>query len=346
MGLKLYSAPSNIALIKYMGKTNSKDNLPTNTSLSYTLEHLRTFVTIEKISTTNDSNSNLTDQWQPLSQSEFNALDNSSVNTNSKKLYPLELSEKGKSKFLNHLNYLKDLAQVKDSFLIKSANNFPSDCGIASSSSSFAALTVAAMSEFQKLSSLELDLSPSYLSSLSRKGSGSSCRSFFSPWCAWQKDRGFAKSFALKDLHHLVLLLDVEKKEVSSSEAHLRVTTSPIFKQRLDVIENRYEHLVQAMEKQDWPLIRSICGVEFEEMHQLFETSVPAFSYRSDNTFKVLKELKSLEATYVKTAPLVTMDAGSNIHLLFRSEDLSLAKQYAELFKQYNSINSWDGSHE
>ena len=38
------SAPSNIALIKYMGKTDEQDNRPTNRSLSYTLNHLRTTV--------------------------------------------------------------------------------------------------------------------------------------------------------------------------------------------------------------------------------------------------------------------------------------------------------------
>ena len=41
------SAPSNIALIKYMGKTDYNGNKPTNSSLSYTLTHLNTHVEIE-----------------------------------------------------------------------------------------------------------------------------------------------------------------------------------------------------------------------------------------------------------------------------------------------------------
>ena len=38
------SAPANIALIKYMGKTDVLSNRPTNSSLSWTLGHLQTFV--------------------------------------------------------------------------------------------------------------------------------------------------------------------------------------------------------------------------------------------------------------------------------------------------------------
>ncbi len=42
------SAPSNIALIKYMGKVDTATNKPTNSSLSWTLNSLRSFVRIKK----------------------------------------------------------------------------------------------------------------------------------------------------------------------------------------------------------------------------------------------------------------------------------------------------------
>jgi diphosphomevalonate decarboxylase len=54
------SSPSNIALIKYMGKIPDQGNKPTNSSLSYTLEHLRTFVDVTlKTELTED-------EWKPL----------------------------------------------------------------------------------------------------------------------------------------------------------------------------------------------------------------------------------------------------------------------------------------
>ena len=88
---KVYSAPSNIAIIKYMGKTSSAQNLPTNPSISYTLNHLRSFVSLELIS---DSES---DQWQPLI---------------APGLLPIELSEKGKIKFLNHLASIRPFSNM------------------------------------------------------------------------------------------------------------------------------------------------------------------------------------------------------------------------------------------
>src|SRR4051812_36449706 len=101
------SAPSNIALIKYMGKTG-EGNLPANASLSYTLEHLRSFVTIEPCSGK--------DAWQPLAN--FPAL---------------ALSIAGQEKYLAHFQRLKERWKIPGFYTVRSANNFPADCGLASS---------------------------------------------------------------------------------------------------------------------------------------------------------------------------------------------------------------------
>ena len=45
----LAQAPSNIALIKYMGKKDENSNLPDNSSLSYTLNNLLSTVKLEVI---------------------------------------------------------------------------------------------------------------------------------------------------------------------------------------------------------------------------------------------------------------------------------------------------------
>jgi len=55
----LAQAPANIALIKYMGKDNPETNLPANPSLSFTLEHLKSNVSLESCAGT-------TDFWEPL----------------------------------------------------------------------------------------------------------------------------------------------------------------------------------------------------------------------------------------------------------------------------------------
>jgi len=115
------SAPSNIALIKYMGKTDSTNNRPTNSSLSFTLDNLRTFVEITPLDSERD-------QWEALAGED---------------LLPVELSEKGRARFLAHFAFLKLEWGLEGHYQIRSASNFPSDCGLASSASSFAALTLA-----------------------------------------------------------------------------------------------------------------------------------------------------------------------------------------------------------
>jgi diphosphomevalonate decarboxylase len=279
------SAPSNIALIKYMGKIDTKINRPTNSSLSYSLENLRSFVRLKKNETA------AADQWAPFERSD---------------LLKMSLSEKGLAKFLGHLDFLKKEFKIKGFFDIESGNNFPADCGLASSASSYAALTLAVHEWVLKNSAGAIaPHRPKELSRLSQKGSGSSCRSFFSPWALWHHDGAEAMQFSYQNLKHQVILCDQQKKEVSSSEAHIRVTTSDL--------------LVQALREQQWKTAYQITWSEFWDMHMLFHTAVPPFMYMNGLSFQVLKELNDFWNSK-NDGPLITMDAGSNVHLLYRPD--------------------------
>ncbi len=300
---------SNIALIKYMGKIDASVNQATNPSMSYTLPHLKSVV---KISPSPMS----CNQWVPL------------VGPG---LQNLVLSEKGQAKFLKHVERLKSLWQVDGFLKIESANNFPADCGIASSASSFAALTLA-MARFYDRQDSAVELAR-----LSRLGSGSSCRSFFSPWCLWNGDQIEPIELPYKKLLHLVVLIDAEKKEVSSSEAHLRVATSPLFQGREARVSARTEGLLSALKKDQWATAFQIVWDEFEDMHQLFETSQPAFSYRNDKSKKVLDDCQKVWL-YKKDGPLVTMDAGPNIHLLFRENQRTIFLKMKHYFSEKNQV--------
>lgn len=319
---KVYSAPSNIAIIKYMGKTSSQQNLPTNPSISYTLNHLRSFVTL----TETDAE---VDTWEPITGDGF---------------LPIDLSETGKAKFLNHLKRIKELWGVNQNYSVRSANNFPSDCGIASSSSSFAALTLAAVTEFaranSKINAEVRGTDALSISKISRLGSGSSCRSFFSPWAIWETDGAQSWNGCFTDLHHTVMLLDSGRKEVSSSEAHLRVTTSPLFAQRLESVKNRLAKIEKANKEKDWNSFCDLSFEEFEEMHRLFETSQPHFSYRTEKTMDVLRQLESMNKD-LKTKLLITMDAGNNIHCLSLSDKRNDLERLEALFPGVSFIHSW-----
>lgn len=292
------SAPSNIALIKYMGKTDSLSNRPTNSSLSWTLKNLQTFVRLTEI----DS---MQDEWKAL---------------RSDQLSEINLNEKSKQRFLSHFAFLKQKLSIKGFYQIESANNFPSDCGLASSASSFAALTKAACALSQN------EIAIHEMAELSRHGSGSSCRSFFAPWALWFSEGVRPMEFPIGELHHQVVVVESAKKLVSSSEAHLRVIHSDLFPGRPERAEKRLASLIEAFRSEDWRRAYEICWSEFWDMHALFETSEKPFGYMQKASIEVLNYIRQYWQTHAD-GPIVTMDAGANVHLLYRSNQAEMASK-------------------
>ncbi len=303
------SAPSNIALIKYMGKIDSVGNIPTNSSLSWTLNELQTFV---RISLREDF---VQDQWQPLTRPGLDQV---------------HLNEVSIQRFLNHFKSIKKEWKIEKYFLVESANNFPSDCGLASSASSFAALTKGAVEIFQKFS-LRSGIGLVEMAELSRRGSGSSCRSFFHPWALWDKDGVRALEFSSPSLLHQVVVVTDKKKLVSSSEAHRRVSSSPLFKDRVERAEQRLTEIIHALKNQNWRALHKTSWDEFLDMHSLFETSVPPFSYLETASQEILDSAKALWDSS-GDGPVVTMDAGANVHFLWRPDQLDQAKKLTQKF--------------
>ncbi len=297
-------APANIALIKYMGKKDENSNNPDNASLSYTLNNLLSTVKLEQISSKEDV-------WEPL---------------NTPGAPEFVLSDVGKIKFLNHLARIKKHFAYDGGFLVQSCNNFPHSSGMASSASSFAALTRCAVFALAELTQKET-LSVDEQAFMSRLGSGSSCRSFYSPWALWQEDKVTAIDLPYPELVHQVVVIDAEKKEVSSSEAHKRVKSSDLYATRSQRAEEHLILLLAAFKANDWGKAYQICWREFQDMHQLFNTCTQPFSYITENSLAVLNDL---EQFWEKKGdgPLVTMDAGPNIHLLYRPDQIEMAREF------------------
>jgi diphosphomevalonate decarboxylase len=305
------SAPSNIALIKYMGKTSSSNN-PTNGSLSYTLNYLKTNVELEPI---DEFKNEPKDRWSKL-------LGGSNLS--------IELSEIGQAKFLDHLKRLRGVSDAPY-FAVRSANEFPSDCGLASSASSFAALTMA-FYDFAK-SEWGVDKSILEMAQLSKLGSGSSCRSFFSPWALWKNNEVGSVELPIKDLLHFVVIVDQEKKSVSSSAAHKRVLDSDLFLGRPERANKRLDRLIVALKEQNWKNAFYITWIEFMDMHALFETAEPPFRYRTAGSFFIL-DLFEKQWNESQDGPLVTMDAGPNVHALYRLDQRDLAVYQMSLLEK------------
>lgn len=299
-------APANIALIKYMGKKDAARNLPDNPSLSYTLPQLLSQVMLE-------THAGVKDYWEPL-------------------LVPgaleFTLSVTAQERFLGHLRYLKSVFNYTGSFIVRSSNNFPQASGLASSASSFAALTKCAVLALAELTGLPLP-SVEEQARLSRLGSGSSCRSFFAPWALWDEDEVKAIELPYPELLHQVIIISHAEKQIPSTQAHQLIRTSPGYAGRSKRAAENLDALLLALRLQDWAKAYQICWREFQDMHQLFRTCQPSFSYITPEGQLILDELQRLWQR-VGDGPIVTMDAGPNIHLLYRLEQSELARAFQQ----------------
>jgi diphosphomevalonate decarboxylase len=297
-------APSNIALIKYMGKMQNSRTLvePYNISLSYTLHRFFTKVSLENC----------------LSGDQF--------------ISEINFNKKAVDRFLLHVKHIKSFFNYKGFFLVRSSNNFPHSAGIASSSSSFAALTKCVVTALCDISCVPL-LSLEQMSKISRMSSGSSCRSFFSPWSVWDSSGASSLKLKINELDHDLILIDQVPKKVSSSEAHNLVKSSPLFESRFFRAQQRFENLVDALNGDRWSDARRICWEEFLDMHQLFETSTPSFGYIQPRTTAVLDKIRQFCETN-NDGPIVTIDAGPNIHLLWKKEQGEMRKELKKIITQ------------
>lgn len=310
-------APSNIAIIKYMGKKDPSINLPDNPSLSLTLDGFRTEVSLKPIQEKShhfQNQAGLSEKGIQRVLRFFDLLD---------RLLPDVMKEFG-------------LEKKSQSFEIESQNTFPAQAGLASSASSFAALTLcyayATSSDSKKFLSLwESNLEfKKKLSTLSRQGSGSSCRSLDGPWVLWSESEAerlcSLSEIKTPELVDLVLLVDHGKKAVSSSEAHLQVKTSPLWNGRPQRVEQRVARLKKAILIGDLKEISKVAWEEMWEMHSLFHTADPSFSYFKPETIEVLNWIEPIVHSGFWTeknvsAPIVTLDAGPNPHIIVPKSD-------------------------
>jgi diphosphomevalonate decarboxylase len=293
------TAPSNIALIKYMGKEG--ENQGVNGSLSMTLSSFRTDVELEIKAGS--------DQWAPLPGS-------------------APLRPESTVRFVEFFQKLKKQNGITESFWVRSGNNFPSDAGLASSASSFAALTKASLECFAKLQN-RTPPSALDMARVSRTGSGSSCRSFFSPWCRWEGDDVRAVPSTLPDLVDLVAVVDGGYKKVSSSEAHKKVRSSALFMGRVERAQHRLGKLEGAMKEGNLQRVAELSWEELWDMHSLFHTAQPPFFYFAPQTITALRWAEDFWEQRGR-GPITTIDAGPNVHFLVPTAEKAEYRQELE----------------
>lgn len=311
------SSPSNIAFIKYWGKSDPKLQWPTNDSLSMTLKNCVSITECEAID----------------SEEDLVILDGKII-----------LKEDSKhKKIFSHIQFIRDSFKYEGKFKIDTYNTFPKSSGIASSASGMSALTIALflsitkinIKQFNELTKEELNL----LSNLSRLGSGSACRSVLGGYVKW--NRGMSpynqscqsllnsEHWALKDT---ILIPTKEEKLVSSTDGHKKARESILFEPRISVLPERTKKCVSYIENKDIRSLGEILENEALEIHSVVMTSNEPICYLNNTSIEIISSLRK-ERSNGNINAYFTIDAGSTIHIISEEKELNAVKDF---IKHYN----------
>jgi diphosphomevalonate decarboxylase len=310
-------APSNIAFVKYWGKKAKQS--PANASLSMTLAKLGTQTKVEV------SPSGVQHRFF----------------FEGREYFP---SESFAQKSYRHLKFLSEHTGFKSKLRIESANLMPHSAGLASSASSMAALTLAALAAWTESKSLEELSAKGFdllsMAQLSRMASGSSSRSFFGGYVKWNEDNTIEQTYTASAwrLHDVVVLVKKDAKKLSSSEGHERAPSSPFFRIRKSAVPEWLSRCNAAIATRNISRLGETLEEDALMMHSVMATSSPSHTYLEAATVAIIEWLRGLRIR--EQAPVYfTLDAGPNVHLIVEPAYLSTLLQHlSHDFSQYEVI--------
>jgi len=297
------TAPANIAFIKYWGNTD--DNLPLNSSISMTLDHCMTTTTAEH--TDAQENSILIADDQDV----FHELSTADI--------------KGKKAY-EQVERIRNMSGTKDFLKITTKNSFPSNTGIASSASGFAALTAAAVLAYGMNDFFE---DKKELSKLVRQsGSGSAARSVYGGFVELLTGKNSEDAYAvqLADEKHwglcdIVAIVNGSSKKISSSEGHRSARTSPYFETRLAEMDSRINLTREAIKEKDFEKLGIATERDTISMHMIMMSSQHPLYYWESGTIEVMKHVIAWrEQEHIQI--YFSIDAGANVHVICEEKNV------------------------
>lgn len=319
-GKTQWSAPSNIALVKYWGKYPSQ--IPANASVSFTLNNCKT-------------ETNLTYTKKKIADKDLRI----------KVFFEGELKDsflpKVETFFLRVEPYLPFVREYN--FEINTSNTFPHSSGIASSASGMAALALCLM-EMERLfnKSMTDDFFYRKASFLARLGSGSACRSIKGNLVEWGIQKSvpnssnlygieypFAVHKVFKNYQDTILLVHKGVKTVSSSVGHNLMNEHPYAQQRFEQAQANLSKLKPVFASGDLKKFIEIVESEALNLHAMMMSSLPYFVLMKPNTLEIIErvwEHRQQSGSHL----CFTLDAGANVHLLYPEEEKEIIKDFIE----------------
>jgi len=284
------TARSNIALVKYWGKSASGDNRTAVPSLSLTLAALTTRTRVELDGELRD------DELE---------LDGAPT------------SGKARERVVRVLAELRALGGKREHARVRSHNDFPTASGLASSASGFAALVAAGSAAYG------LGLSAAEQSALSRRASASAARSIFGGWVELLADADSASELHPEDhldVKVVIALTTLGPKAVGSTAGMLSTqATSPYYPAWVSEAPKLFERAKRALAERDFSTLGEAMEASTMRMHASMFAAQPALVYLRAATLDVLETVRRLRADGLRA--YATMDAGPHVKVFVPSPD-------------------------
>lgn len=319
-----WKTPSNIALVKYWGKTDPQ--IPKNASISFTLSNSHTITTIN---------------FTPKSVS-----NSQQGEINFELFFEGKKKEDFKPKIAKFFDRIQEYCPyvIAYDMVISSENSFPHSSGIASSASGMSAIAMCLMSLEQTLSAVVLsdDFINKKASFLARLGSGSASRSVEGPLVVWGSHpeiKGSSDLFGVQfpykvhDVFHnyqdAILLVDKGEKQVSSTVGHDLMHNHPFATQRFDQANENLTKISKILQNGDIDSFINLVESEALSLHAMMLTSNPYFILMKPNTLEIINAIwRYRNETGSKIC--FTLDAGANVHVLYPEIESKKVLQFVE----------------
>lgn len=293
-------AHSNIALIKYWGRSQHHDpnlNIPLNDTVSITKYGLTDGIQLQTHTTIEFSSDYDEDQAAVGGQ---------------------QIMGRHLERIIRVIDHLRDISKISYKFKMQSKNDFPTQAGLASSASAFAALALAAAY------ALGLKFSKEELSKVARLGSGSAARSIHGGFVYCHQGDSHETSFAEQictqdcfDMNAVIAIVDTGKKAITSDEGHHLAHTSPFNEIRIKKSHEQAKEIKKLILENDFNAVGQMAEINCLYMHSVMMTSQPSLFYWQPTTLKIIKTIQQLRNDGLPY--YFTIDAGPNVHCLCQS---------------------------
>jgi diphosphomevalonate decarboxylase len=164
---------------------------------------------------------------------------------------------------------------------------------------------------------------------IARLGSGSASRSIEGPITLWGSSSSYLGSSDLyainisddvnkvfHDYQNSILIIDPGVKKISSSIGHKLMNENPFSNTRFDLARNNISRLKEIFKSGHLDDFINLTESEALMIHSLMLSSNPYFILMKPNTLEVIQRV--LEFRRDTKLPIsFTLDAGSNVHLLY-----------------------------